>query len=64
MILNSIHEEKCAICKQVPSSLSQTRGGNTVILGVAGIPCTTTELCIQDVTVNNDGSINDNFRFI
>jgi len=51
----------CKAGAQIPSSRSKTRAGNTVVLGSAGIPlkCQNTELCIQDVTVNNDGIINN-----
>ena len=50
----------CKLGAQVPASRSVTRANNSVVIGKS-FPdkCKNTELCIQDVTVNNSGVIGE-----
>ena len=50
----------CKLGAQVPTSRSVSRANNSVVIG-KNFPdkCKNTELCIQDVTVNNSGVIGE-----
>jgi len=57
---NCLVNSLCREGAQVPRSLSEFRGGNSVVSGSKGLAptCLATELCIQDIKVNNSGQIN------
>jgi len=59
--VNCLVNPICRLGSQVPPSISVERAGNSVVIGKQGLPstCSTIELCVQDVKINNSGDIKE-----
>ena len=59
--INCLVNPLCRLGAQVPPSIHPDRQGNSVVTGKQGLPatCSTIELCVQDVKINNSGDIKE-----